>query len=211
MNVIFGNVEVEYKSDERPILSCELTMPYRDFRDDMDFGLGGFTEPSSYLHDDTIDAYKFALNAKYGIDTDNINDMWPKVELLAARGNGKTFWSMKKWHDYLGLRPTVEKVIFNGPATIVLWTDGTKTVVKCEDEEFDKEKGLAMAITKRFLGTNKSGSNYYDIFKKWIPEEETVEVEHYDKIIKTEKEKETTNKVVKKVKKTTLKKALGDD
>lgn len=61
--------------------------------------------------------------------------------------------------------PEVENVIFNGPATIVIWEDGTKTVVKCDENDiFDPEKGLAMAISKRALG-NKG--NYYDEFKKW--------------------------------------------
>lgn len=46
----------------------------------------------------------------------------------------------------------IKKIIFNGPATIVMWTDGTKTVVKCaEDEVFDWEKAVAMAIWKKFL------------------------------------------------------------
>lgn len=63
----------------------------------------------------------------------------------------------------------IEKVIFSPPATIVLWNDETKTVVKCNGEKFDKEKGLAMAIAKKTLG-NKG--NYYDVFKEWIPEEE---------------------------------------
>lgn len=61
----------------------------------------------------------------------------------------------------------IEKVIFNNPATIVMWSDGTKTVVKCsEDECFDEEKGLAMAISKKVLG-NKGA--YYNEFKKWLP------------------------------------------
>ena len=64
-------------------------------------------------------------------------------------------------------KPEIKDVKFNGPATIVFWSDNTKTIVKCEDEDFDKEKGLAMAISKKFLGSNKSGSNYYDIFKKF--------------------------------------------
>ena len=65
----------------------------------------------------------------------------------------------------------IKNVIFSGPCTIVQWSDGDKTIVKCENEDFDKEKGLAMAICKKFLGTNKSKSNYNDIFKKWIKEE----------------------------------------
>lgn len=62
---------------------------------------------------------------------------------------------------------SITKVIFNYPATIVLWSDGTKTVVKCDErDEFDPEKGLAMAICKKYFG----GGFYNDIFKKWIPE-----------------------------------------
>jgi len=40
-------------------------------------------------------------------------------------------------------QPKVERVIFNGPATIVFWDDGEKTVVKCRECEsgciFDKD------------------------------------------------------------------------
>ena len=69
---------------------------------------------------------------------------------------------------------SITKVIFNNPATIVLWSDGTKTVVKCDErDEFDPEKGLAMAICKKHFG----GGFYNDIFKKWIPKEETPEIE----------------------------------
>lgn len=66
-------------------------------------------------------------------------------------------------------KPQIKKVIFNNPATIVLWEDGTKTVVKRQKgERWDKEKGLAMAIVKKMYG-NKG--NYNDIFKKWCEEE----------------------------------------
>lgn len=59
------------------------------------------------------------------------------------------------------------KVIFNPPATIVLWNDGTKTVVKCSDEEsYDPEKGLAMTIVKKTFGNH---GNYYNIFKAVLP------------------------------------------
>ena len=47
--------------------------------------------------------------------------------------------------------PKIKNVIFNKPATIVFWEDGTKTVVKAIDEPFDEEKGLAMAIAKKAL------------------------------------------------------------
>lgn len=65
------------------------------------------------------------------------------------------------WYKIIG------KVIFNDPATIVFWGDGSKTVVKCNSgDTFDPEKGLAMAISKRYLG---DAGNYYNEFKKWLP------------------------------------------
>ena len=54
------------------------------------------------------------------------------------------------------LKLNIRKVIFNNPATIVFWLDGTKTIVKkANDEPWDPEKGLAMAIIKKYFGTNK--------------------------------------------------------
>ena len=59
----------------------------------------------------------------------------------------------------------IEKVIFNDPATIVFWKDGTKTVVKATNEKYDPEKGLAMAITKKVYGNKGS---YFNEVKKWV-------------------------------------------
>ena len=65
--------------------------------------------------------------------------------------------------------PTIKKVHFSGPMTVVIWEDGTKTLVKCsENDFFDCEKGLAMAIVKKMYGNDNS---FHKIFKKWIPEE----------------------------------------
>lgn len=65
--------------------------------------------------------------------------------------------------------PQIKKVIFNDPATIVFWSDGSKTVVKAQNGEvYDQEKGLAMAITKKWFG-NKG--NYYNNIKKWLPKD----------------------------------------
>lgn len=59
--------------------------------------------------------------------------------------------------------PLIKKVIFNPPATVVIWQDGKKTVVKAHNEEFDPEKGLAMCIAERYFGN-------YSRFKKTIEE-----------------------------------------
>lgn len=72
------------------------------------------------------------------------------------------------------LRFNIVNVIFNDPATIVFWRDGSKTVVKCKDEPYDPEKGLAMAIAKYCLGSNATKGDYYNAFRRWLPEEEKV-------------------------------------
>lgn len=47
----------------------------------------------------------------------------------------------------------IKKVIYNDPATIIFWSNGTKTVVKrMEDEEYDPEKGFMAAVTKKVFG-----------------------------------------------------------
>lgn len=56
-------------------------------------------------------------------------------------------------------------VIFSEPATIVFWSDGSKTVVKTQNgEPFDKEKGLAMAFIKKLTGNT---GRYNELFKEW--------------------------------------------
>lgn len=83
----------------------------------------------------------------------------------------------------------IKNVTFANPATIVEWTDDTKTVVCCMDNAVEKEKivngkkvktrraqpsdtyskeiGLAMCIAKKHYG-NKGSFN--EVFKRFIPE-----------------------------------------
>lgn len=82
---------------------------------------------------------------------------------MGGRLTNKTNFLFKKDRP---LKTNIVKVIFNNPATIIKWTDGTKTVVKSSEEGYDPEKGLAMAIAKKALG-NKG--NYYNIFRQWLP------------------------------------------
>ena len=62
----------------------------------------------------------------------------------------------------------IKKVIFNKPATIVIWSDNTKTVVKRQKgDRWNKEMGLAMCIIKRLFGNT---GKYYEIFKRYCNE-----------------------------------------
>ncbi len=60
----------------------------------------------------------------------------------------------------------IEKVIYNPPATIVLWNDGEKTVVKCRvGDIYDRETGLFLCIAKRLFGNT---GRYNDEVEKWL-------------------------------------------
>ena len=48
----------------------------------------------------------------------------------------------------------IKDIKVNGPATIVFWADGTKTVVKCGPMDlYDVEKAVAMCFMKKALGS----------------------------------------------------------
>ena len=65
-----------------------------------------------------------------------------------------------------------KEIIFHGPATIVIWDDETKTVVKCtEGDEMNPEMGVAMCTLKKIFGDTVY-SRYKKIVKKWVPEKE---------------------------------------
>ena len=105
---------------------------------------------------------KVMLNYLFVIGGDNMNtnysDMYKSGSLFGMNG----------------LR--IKNVIFNEPATIVYWDDGNKTVVKCgKGEQYDPEKGLAMAISKKALGNH---GNYFNEFKKWLPEKSMDDTEY---------------------------------
>lgn len=79
--------------------------------------------------------------------------------------------SVEKYKSSIELRVDIpgmiDRVIFNDPATIILWKDGSKTVVKrSEDDIWDPEKGFCMAIIKKLYGRTS-------FIKKFMePEEE---------------------------------------
>lgn len=67
-------------------------------------------------------------------------------------------------HDIKNL--IIKKVIFQNPATIIMWEDDTKTVVRCtKGDQFNPEAGIALCYMKKILGNDGS---YHKVFKDWI-------------------------------------------
>lgn len=62
---------------------------------------------------------------------------------------------------------SVKRVLCNGLATIVLWADGTKTVVKlAEGDKNDRRVALLYAFAKRKFGSNSRIHKEIDRFAK---------------------------------------------
>lgn len=87
-------------------------------------------------------------------------------------GNASAVKFEGKWYKTNGL-PVPKKVIFNGPATVVMWVDGTKTVVKkSEDEPDDREKAIMYCVFKKFLDDKKRDMDrYLKLFYKVLEED----------------------------------------
>lgn len=135
---VFGNGRIEYVLKDALGMAFHYDEAYISHCACGSYRYKPKTDYTDYCKHDikrTKEMYRQMLNARYGIDT-------------------------------LNLFPDIDDVIFSGPATVVKWKDGTKTVVKCaKNDNFDPEKGLAMAIAKKALG-NKG--NYYETIRKWM-------------------------------------------
>ena len=125
--------------------------------------------------DGNISIYSILSDAQSKVDINNkiVNLSRQYFDLLFHQylkrlSGAENECTLAKLTPYRGC-PEIERVIFQEPATIVFWKDGSKTVVKVQKgEKYDPEKGLAMAYVKRLLGNCYA---YYDIFKKNLPKE----------------------------------------
>lgn len=141
------------------------------FIDDVDYNISSCNNEI-----DTSVTLKFDRNTAKAIYYCNSNYAIKKalVEALQRDLLSRTFPDVSspkyigsiRWGGYTST-PKIERVIFHDPATIVYWKDGTKTVVKAQNEKFDKEKGLLAAIAKKVYGNKGSFNN---VIKHYVEE-----------------------------------------
>ena len=108
-------------------------------------------------------------NEVYGTEIDRLNSRILRQCYLSKglfKPNAVACITEEKNMNY-DVRSSIKDVIFNYPATIILWKDGTKTTVKArKGEKYDPEKGFAMAVCKKMFGNE---GNYYKVFKEYVP------------------------------------------
>lgn len=90
-------------------------------------------------------------------------DKWANLPNRAMGSYCSTKYVTRNYPTCTDELPEIKNVIFNDPATIVFWSDGTKTVVKCmEGKEFNTWDGFAMAICKKLFG-----KKFKKTFRTW--------------------------------------------
>ena len=105
-----------------------------------------------------------------------VGKVYDVVDGNITNDNGYTYkdWDdviefLSKWYNFEQVTDDsiISRVIFNDPATIILWSDGTKTIAKTHgDDAFDPEKGFAVACAKKLL---RGGNAFRMEFAKWTP------------------------------------------
>lgn len=61
------------------------------------------------------------------------------------------------WGDKPRQPITVDHIFYDDVATVVFWTDGTKTVVKCaEGTPYDEYSAFCIALAKKIYGNNSA-------------------------------------------------------
>lgn len=129
-----------------------------------------------YMNDDNNNYVTTNNNS----NNEALENLLDKLELNITYNKKK-----QKNKPYIPKQLRIKKRIFNNPATIVYWEDGTKTIVKCMNEDtYDRDVGLAMCICKKVLGTNYR--SYFRNQVKYTKEEINAEVNK----LKNEEEKQ---------------------
>ena len=71
------------------------------------------------------------------------------------------------YEDDSGNVTYIKEVIYNDPAVVVLWNDGTKTVSKCDyGDNFNPEFGLILCVLKKVVGNDQVAK----LLMNWVPD-----------------------------------------
>lgn len=102
---------------------------------------------------------------------EDLFDAWLEANKL------KEYYYKKKgsktiYEGYLNLNHPA-KVIYNPPATIIIWPMGGKTVVKCcEDDIYDPMTGFLLCCLKHYIGADNDPAKFHRYLKDFGPKPE---------------------------------------
>lgn len=63
--------------------------------------------------------------------------------------------------------PQIEQVVYSGPKTIIMWQDGTKTMVSpCDDQQRDDYAAFCAAVVKKMFGSTHKAKKFLESVRK---------------------------------------------
>ena len=144
-----------------------------------------------------IDNFKQALNA-----FDNVLDSLSNGEYVIAP---TTTAICTKNFNANNILDDIERVIFNEPATVIIFKDGSKVQVKaCSKDPFSKENGIRNALLKRAFANDIDENGYMtsrgpgERIEKILREKSVDQKEVAERKAKEKAEKNAKKKIVKK-------------
>lgn len=112
-------------------------------------GIKIIEDPSLYIGDTKV---------PYGI-VRLIYEEKPDVKQFKIKNAVNDVFGLDRGHGFQKV-PHIDHVVFNGPATIVFWKDGTKTVVKHDGKgRKDKRQAILYAFVRKIYGEGKPYHN----------------------------------------------------
>lgn len=145
------NEKVKIITDDQEITGCVTSVNYT----------AGYMEPLHMNFEILVDSHKDCRKAcdcsglaAAAFDYKGIKiPQWYKKFYISDYIDDNLVKSKPKKPDIINL--DVDRIIYNDPATIVFWGDGSKTVVKCSPgEKFSKYHGFCAALTKHVYECN---------------------------------------------------------
>lgn len=131
-----------------------------------------------------LDCYSCSFGRKNGKSRD-LYDAWLTTqlrddELFKMKLHNKKPEPLTVHEGYLNLNHPA-KVIYNPPATIIIWPMGDKTVVKCcEDDIYDPMTGFLLCCLKHYIGADNDPAKFHRFLKDFGPKPEQYDSEDTD-------------------------------
>lgn len=156
--------------------------------------LTGPRENKDMRHTDTDNILKWYINNEYLTGKKENKDMNHKIK-NAKNDSVKNM--LDKWISCGCTEPLIPKMIkHNGPATIVFWADGTKTVVKANPDLIEEkrvcyldESGKRHYKTVTIDRTDDSAAVMYAFVKRWVCGNEDRRFHRFLKVVESREEK----------------------
>lgn len=121
------------------------------------------TRAEAHFEEAVKSIQNFAYNTEFPpIDVENfmklknylINDIQATASLCSS-------------HRYRRILPEIDRLIYSGNKTIIIWKDGDKTIVSCgEGEQFDQYTGFCAAVVKKVFGSTTAAKKVMNTLKK---------------------------------------------